>query len=68
MIALVRESLIRQWFRVSLPATVDAELELNSVIPPPDKNKEEQNYEKAFKVTAWRNIHVTLKQLKAWNK
>ena len=68
MIALVREILIRQFLRVFLPATVDAELELNSVIPPPDKNKEEQKSETLFKVTAWRHIHVTLKQLKAWNK
>ena len=52
MIALVREILIRQFLRVFLPATVDAELELNSVIPPPDKNKEEQKSETLFKVTA----------------
>jgi hypothetical protein len=36
---LLRESRSR---RVFLPDTVDAELELNSVRPPPDKNEEER--------------------------
>ena len=46
-----------------LTATVDAELEFDSVRPPPDKIEEEDEGQQPIKHPTFR-----LKQLKTWNK
>ena len=51
-----------------LPPRVVAELELDSVIPPPDTNKEEQKNENEVLREILKNSRVLLKQLKTGNK
>jgi hypothetical protein len=52
----------KEKFRASLPVTVVAELELNSVKPPPDKSKEEREF---TRITALMKRQVTLESTKS---
>ena len=61
MVVLVRTDCKRS-SRVSLPVTVVAELELNSIKPPPDKIEEEKE---STRITALMERQVTLESTKS---